>query len=387
MDFIEILFFIFIGAAGMSTCALMTRQSLIVSYIVLGICLGPWGLNKVSDIHVIEAIGDAGIIFLLFLLGLNLHPQKLLETLKKVSWVSLFSSVSFFALGYLIAKGYGYLDKECLVIGAAMVFSSTIIGLKLMPTSILHHHHTGDLMVGVLLFQDLLAIVVLLVLNGVHEGGMVAMDWLLSLLALPALMVIAFVVERYVLQFLFAKFDRVQEYLFQLSIAWCLGLGFLGEYLGLTAEVGAFIAGIAIASSPISLFISERLKPIRDFFLILFFFSVGASFNLDFFIANTILPSFILAFALLSGKPVIFRFLLQGVSETQNVAWELGVRLGQISEFSLLIAHLAGQYNIIGVSAQNLIQATAIITFVASSYVTVLTYPTPFAISDRLRRD
>ena len=84
---------------------------------------------------------------------------------------------------------------------------------------------------------------------------------------------------------------------------------------------------------------------------------------------------------------MVFRILLQQVSETKQVAWELGVRLGQISEFSLLIAYLAGSYSIISLSAQNLIQATAIMTFIVSSYVTVLAYPTPVAVSDRLRRD
>ncbi len=387
INFIEILFFIFIGAAITSTLALVTRQSLIVSYIFLGVLLGPWGFNEVSDVHIIEAIGDVGIVFLLFLLGLSLHPQKLLIMLRKVSLVSLFSSLAFFALGYFVAKGYGYINSECLVVGAAMMFSSTIIGLKLMPSSVLYHQHMGDLMVGVLLFQDLLAIVVLLVLNAVHVGSVVWTDWLVSLLALPGLLMFAFLVERYLLQLLFAKFDRVQEYLFQLSIAWCLGLAFMGEYFGLTVEVGAFIAGIAIAASPIALFISERLKPIRDFFLILFFFSVGASFDLDFFWANTLFPALILALVLLVAKPAIFGLLLQGVSETKQVAWELGGRLGQISEFSLLIAHLAGAYAIIGLSALNLIQATAIITFVVSSYLTVLRYPTPFALSGHLRKD
>ena len=155
-------------------------------------------------------------------------------------------------------------------------------------------------------------------------------------------------------------------------MAWGLGLAFVGEHYGLTAEVGAFIAGIALAASPISLFISERLKPLRDFFLILFFFSVGASFNLDFFLANTLFPSLLLALILLAAKPVVFGLLLQRVSETKQVAWELGVRLGQISEFSLLIAHLAGTYAIIGLSAENLIEATAIVSCVVSSYLTVL---------------
>ena len=386
-SFIEVLFYIFFGGAIIATLALITRQSLIVAYIALGILIGPWGLNEVSDTHITEAIGDVGILFLLFLLGLNLHPQKLFVMLKKVSLVSMISSVLFFGMGYLVSYSYGYTFYECLVVGAAMMFSSTIIGLKLLPSSVLHHQHTGDLMVGVLLFQDLLAILVLLVLNAVHTGSMVITDWLISLFALPGMLIFSFFVERYLLRYLFAKFDRVQEYLFLLAIAWCLGMSFLGEIVGLTHEVGAFIAGVSIATSPISLFISERLKPIRDFFLVLFFFAVGASFNLDFFTQNTWLPALLLAILVLVFKPIILRVLLKQVSETRQVAWELGVRLGQISEFSLLIAHLSGTYHIIGASAQNLIQAAAILTFVFSSYLTVMFYPTPVALSDRLRRE
>lgn len=386
-SFIEVLFFIFFGGAILATAALITRQSLIVAYILLGIIIGPWGLNEVSDTHVTEAIGDVGILFLLFLLGLNLHPQKLFVMLKKVSLVALVSSISFFAMGYWVASSYGYTLHESLVVGAAMMFSSTIIGLKLLPSSVLHHQHTGDLMVGVLLFQDLLAIIVLLLLSAVHTGSVEITDWVLSLLALPGMLLFSFLMERYVLRYLFAKFDRVQEYLFLLAIAWCLSMSFLGEILGLTHEVGAFIAGVAIATSPISLFISERLKPIRDFFLVLFFFAVGASFNLDFFTQNTWLPALLLAILMLVFKPIILRILLKQVSETRQVAWELGIRLGQISEFSLLIAHLSGVYQIIGASAQNLIQAAAIITFIISSYITVMFYPTPVALSDDMRRD
>ena len=91
-------------------------------------------------------------------------------------------------------------------------------------------------------------------------GSVEITDWFVSLLALPGMLLFSFLVERYVLRYLFAKFDRVQEYLFLLAIAWCLSMSFMGEILGLTHEVGAFIAGVAIATSPISLFISERLK-------------------------------------------------------------------------------------------------------------------------------
>jgi Kef-type K+ transport system membrane component KefB len=185
---------------------------------------------------------------------------------------------------------------------------------------------------------------------------------------------------------LFARFDRVHEYIFLLAIAWCLSLSELAKVVGLPYEIGSFIAGVAIAASPISVYIAESLKPIRDFFLVLFFFSMGASFNLH-YLHKIILPAAILAGLLLVIKPIIFRWLLTSVSETKHVAWEIGIRLGQTSSFSLLVAYIASQNNLINPAASYLVQATTILTFIVSSYIVVLLYPTPMAISERLRRD
>ena len=159
------IFLIFAGAAVLSTFALLTRQSMLVAYIFLGVLLGPFGIKLIGEIKLVHAVSDVGIIFLLFLLGLNLPPQKLWSMLKKVSRVGVVSTLIFGAIGYLVAWWSGYTIVECLVIGAAMTFSSTIIGIKLLPTTILHHQHTGEVMISVLLLQDLFAILVLLFMH------------------------------------------------------------------------------------------------------------------------------------------------------------------------------------------------------------------------------
>ena len=128
------------------------------------------------------------------------------------------------------------------------------------------------------------------------------------------------------------------------------------------------------------------LKPLRDFFLVLFFFSLGANFHID--IAQTvIIPAALLAILLLIIKPVTFKFLLERTSETPEDSKEIGYRLGQASEFSLLIAVLAMDMQIISMKAGYLIQVCTILTFIASSYAVVFKYPTPVAVSDKLRRD
>ena len=185
---------------------------------------------------------------------------------------------------------------------------------------------------------------------------------------------------------LITRFDRFHEYIFLLAVGWCLGVAEVGQIIGLSAEIGAFIAGISIATSPISQYIAVNLKPLRDFFLILFFFAVGARFDLT-LLNQVLLPALVLSALVLTLKPVVYRFLLKGVSEKRALAWDLGFRLGQASEFSLLIAYAAAGAALISEQASLLIQATTIITLLASSYIVVLNYPTPIAISDRLRRD
>ena len=381
-------FLIFSGAALFASVALYTRQPLIIAYIALGAGIGPYGLSLVTDLQLLSDIGHVGIIFLLFLLGLDMQPQALWSTLRKSTVVAVFSSAIFLAAGFAVSWLFGYTATDALIVGAAMMFSSTIIGIKLLPTTILHHRHIGELMIGLLLLQDLLAIIVLMLLLAASAGetGGMGLTVALSLLSLPLLVGGALLFVRYILLPLITRFDRFHEYIFLLALGWCLGLAECAKLMGLSEEIGAFIAGITIATSPISQYIAVNLKPLRDFFLILFFFSVGARFDLA-LLEKVLAPALVLAVLVLTLKPVVYRFLLKGVSEKRTLAWGLGFRLGQASEFSLLIAYIAVGSALISEQASLLIQATTIITLLASSYIVVLNYPTPIAISDRLRRD
>ena len=379
-------FLIFTGSAIIASMAIFGRQPLLVAYITLGALIGPYGLGWVQDVHLLSEISEIGIIFLLFLLGLDLQPKSLLRAFRKVTVVTLISSLIFACAGYLIARLFDFTTTESLIIGAAMMFSSTIIGIKLLPTTILHHRHIGEMMIGLLLMQDFLAIFVLLVLLS-GDGGQINITQIgITLLALPLLILLAWGFVRWVLLKLIAKFDQMGEYIFLLAIGWCMGLSELAEVLGLSREIGAFLAGITIASSPISQHIALTLKPLRDFFLIMFFFSLGAGFNLG------LLPEIALAAATLEVtmlilKPLIFRVLLERQSEKKVLAWDLGFRLGQISEFSLLIAYVAFNASLIGVMASHLIQAAAILTFLVSSYIVTFNFPNPIAVSEKLRRN
>lgn len=379
-------FLIFTGAALLASVALYTRQPLLIAYIVLGALIGPYGLSYVTDLQLLSDIAHIGIIFLLFLLGLDMQPQALLSTMKKATPVALLSSSCFAVIGYGVGLLFGFSSMDSIVIGAAMMFSSTIIGIKLLPTTILHHRHVGEMMISLLLIQDVIAIFVLLVLLSGDTGMLNFGIMLKTIIVLPIFIVVSVIFVKYVLLKLIQRFDRFHEYIFLLAIGWCLGLAEAAGMSGLSAEIGAFIAGISIATSPISQYIAVNLKPLRDFFLILFFFSLGARFDLG-LLTDILGAASVLAILMLVLKPCIFQFLLRKNSEKRILAWDLGFRLGQISEFSLLIAYVATGAALITKEASHLIQATAIITFVVSSYIVVMRYPTPIALSDKLRRD
>jgi Kef-type K+ transport system membrane component KefB len=379
------IFLVFSGAALLATLALYARQSLLVAYILLGVIAGPSVLALVPEPILVQQIAQVGIMFLLFLLGLNLPPAKLVKLLREATLVTLASSLSFALLGMAVALLFGYGWLESLVVGAALMFSSTIIGLKLLPTTVLHHRHTGEVMISILLLQDLLAILVLIFLRSGLGAGTLAQIGLM-ILALTGLTLLAFLLAHYLLMRLIARFDRIREYIFLVAIGWCLGLAQLSGWLGLSSETGAFIAGVTLATHPVAQYIAESLKPLRDFFLVLFFFSMGAA--LDLGLALAILPAGLtLAALMLVGKPLIFRGLLRRTGERGPAAGEIGVRLGQVSEFSLIIGMVGHTSGVLGAEASYLIQITTILTFIVSSYWIVLRYPTPIALSEELRRD
>lgn len=379
------IFLIFSGAAALASVALFTRQPLIVAYILLGICFGPYGFNLIADKKSLEEIGHIGIVFLLFLLGLDLQPRNFLQLLSKTALVAFVSALFLGTLGFVIAYGFSYSNTESIIIGLAITFSSTIIGLKLLPTTVLHHKHTGEIVIGILLLQDIMAIVILIVLNG-SQASAETQHWLYTLFALPGILIFSLGFVRWVILPLLQRFDRFHEYIFLLAIGWCLGLAELAKQFGLSLEIGAFIAGISLANSPIAQYIATSLRPLRDFFLILFFFTIGAGFNLG-LLGAIVVPATLLAACVLIFKPLVYRFLLKLAGESKELSWEVGVRLGQTSEFSLLIAFIAYTLNLIGEEASLVIQATAIITFLVSTYIVVFRYPSPIALSDRLRRD
>ena len=385
-NLVFVFFVIFSGAALLATLALFARQTLVVAYILLGLLAGPNISGLITDTGLISDISSIGIIFLLFLLGLDLRPSELLNMLGKAAWVTVISSLLFAAIGMAAGLLAGFGHRDALLIGAAMMFSSTILGLKLLPTTMLHHQHMGRVIIAILLLQDIIAIAILLLLEGYSAGSADPLDIVWVYATIPALGGSAYAFNRFVLHRLLSRFDTIREYLFLIAIGWCLGMAELAGALGLSHEIGAFIAGVALASRPVCGFIAESLKPLRDFFLVIFFFSLGAGFDLT--ALNQIgLPAALLALTLLIVKPLTFKALFQSVKERRDKCLEMGARLGHLSEFSLLIAVIALQSGFIVEKTAYFIQTATLLSFILSSFYIVRTFPTPIATDDRLRRD
>ena len=384
--FVESFFLIFAGAAVLAAVALYTRQPVLVAYIAVGGIAGPNGFGWVNDASMVSEISEVGIIFLLFLVGLDLQPSKLRNMVGSAIVTAVVSSLIFFGVSVGVMRAFGFSWIDAAVAGTACMFSSTIVGLKLLPTTVLHHRHIGELVVSLLLIQDLIAILALIILSGRGTSVTDALGSVIEVfVALPSLVIVAFVIVRYLVLPLIHKFDAFHEFIFLAAIGWCLAVATGAKAIGLSLEIGAFVAGVSMATSPIAQYIAENLRPLRDFFLVMFFFSVGAAIHFD-LLLQVALPTLVLALLLIGLKPVVFRWLIALQGDSKKVAWEAGVRLGQTSEFSLLVAYVATSVALMTDAASHVVQGATVLTFVISTYIVIFRYPSPIAVSDRLRR-
>ncbi len=371
---------IFIGASLLSTIFLQFRQPIILAYIALGMIVGPWGFGVIKDPSHIKHMSHLGIILLMFLLGLQLHPQNLVKLLKRTSLITIATCAVFVVPVYFITQIFGFFPKDGLIASLALMFSSTLIGLKLIPPRSDKYRHMGEVVVSILLFQDILAILLILIING--NGSMNLLNEVLLLLGKSIFFAaLAFIIVESILLKFFNKFGMVQDYIFLMSIGWCLLGAETALYLGLSYEIGAFIAGISLGASPLALKISGGLKPVREFFLILFFFSIGAQFDL--FISTKVwAPALTIALFLVCLKPIAFHLAFRRGKETRHDSWELGFRLGQSSEFSILVSFSALKACVIEPKTAYLIQLATILTFIISTYIVVYKYKTPISQHD-----
>lgn len=364
---------------------MFVRQPLIVVYMLVGVILGPFALGWVGDTELLTEVSELGILFLLFVVGLELPPRKLVSMFGTSMLAALLSSGVFFLIGFAAGWVFGFSNVECFVVGVAMMFSSTVLGIKLLPRTILHHRKIGEIVIGILLIQDLIAVATLVTLYLFGDFGSHGAVDITSLIAAgPILLLTAYLGPKFIIWPLMTRFDVFSEFMSLLYIGWCLALSWVAYTLGIGFELGAFVAGVSLANSPVSQSLAETLEPIRDFFLVLFFFTVGARVDIS-LVPEVIWQSAILAAILIAVKPVVFRYLLALRKVPGPFAWEVGIRLGQCSEFSLLVLFVASP--LLSSHADHTILVTTILTIVVSTYIVVLNFRSPMALTEKLRVD
>ncbi len=376
---------IIVGAAVLGTLFLYARQPILIAYIAIGILLGPSGFALVNKIDRIEQISHFGIILLLFIIGLHLQPLKLLKSFQRTALLTFSTSLLFGILSFACFFLLGFGIRSALIFGVSMMFSSTIVSLKLIPTTTLHQKRAGELMTSVLLLQDVLAILAILFITGEKTNSLFT-TFIMVVLNFIILCFLAFAGVRFVMIPLLKKFDVIQEYTFVATLGWCLLWAEAAHLFGLSYEIGAFVAGLSIASSRVALIIAEHIKPLREFFLILFFFAVGANLNLR-LDPKLLIMAIALGAGLVLLKAYVFRVAFQISGETKKLSKELAIRLAQSSEFSLLVIFAAISMGILATETAMILQVATITTFIISTYWVVFKYPTPISANSSTRRD
>ena len=345
----------------------LIRQPLIIAYIFSGIVVGPMFLNLVKSQDTLVAFSQMGIAFLLFMLGLNLN----LEVLKEVGLVAfitgigqvLFTSV----IGYLIAISFGFSSLSAIYISVALTFSSTIIIVKLLSDKNDLDTLYGRISIGFLIVQDIVAIFILMFLSGYVSG--VSIPSLLTTTFLKGIgfILILFIITRYILYRLLHNIAKSKELLFLFAITWCFVISVASSYLGFSIEIGALLAGISLASSPFHYEISRKIRPLRDFFIILFFVALGS--QMTFSITSLMVPAIVLSVFVLIGNPLIVMTLIGLFGYKKRTGFLAGLTVAQISEFSLILVALGLKLGHLSPEIVSMVTVIGIITITGSTYM------------------
>jgi len=364
---------IFVVATVLGYMSKLFKQPPVLGYILAGVVLGFLFLDHSTGIT-LELFSQLGVALLLFMLGLELN----IVELKEVGPVSLAVGVGQVVvtsiIGFVFAQAlFGFPLIEAIYIAVALTFSSTIIIIKLLGEKGDLNSLYGRISVGMLIVQDVIAIIVLIALNslgGAETGGSMR-DLVLSVGEIVLVGVLLFglaMICGRLLDLALKAVGRSTEIILLSGVAWALLFSSLTQYLGFSIEVGAFLAGIALATSSVSVEMAAKIKPLRDFFIILFFIVLGMSLNFNGF-AGVVWPVLMLSLLVVVGNPLILLVIMGLMGYHRRVSFLTGLTVSQISEFSLI---LVGTGVALG-QGQNstlvIVTGVAVVTLVVSSYL------------------
>jgi Kef-type K+ transport system membrane component KefB len=346
----------------------LLRQPLIIGHIITGLLVGPSVFNMVQSTETAELFSHIGIALLLFIIGLGLNPQVIKEVGKVAIATGLGQILFTSVIGFGLARALGFAAVPALYIAIALTFSSTIIILKLLTDKKEQHRLYGKIATGFLLVQDVAAAIILLIVSGFTKDTALA-ELILRTLASSVILVGSLsLLALYVLPKLSQFFAHSQEALLLFSVGWGLGVASLCVVLGFSIEIGALAAGISLASTTYSYEISSRLRPLRDFFITLFFVVLGTRMSID-AIGTNIFPALVFSAFILIGNPLIVLFMLGRMGYTKKTSFMAGLTVAQISEFSLILILLGQQVGHLPASIMPMVTLVGIITIAACTYM------------------
>lgn len=347
----------------------LLRQPLIISYIITGIICGPVFLNLInSNQHFFDIFAEFGVILLLFLVGLSLNIDYL-KRIGKVAVITGAGQVIFTSsLGFLILLVLGFSQTAAIFLAISVTFSSTIIIMKLLADKGEARTVYGRYTIGLMLVQDIIAIAVVVLLPSMNGSQHLVLSLFLLFAKLALLFLAVYVLSRVILPVLLDRVAQNTEFLLIFILAWCFALAGFGEWVGLSLEVGAIMAGLSLGSSVYQAEISSRLKPLRDFFIALFFIILGSEMNIiD--LQSSLIPGLVMAFFVLFGNPFILYLLYRAMKFTRKNSFYAGVTAAQVSEFGFVFLFIATQMGYVGSEVLSVFTVVALVTIFVSSYL------------------
>lgn len=358
-------------AATGGALAQLLRQPLIVAFIAIGILLGPSAFGVVAHSTEIELFARLGIALLLFVVGLKLDLH-VIRTVGPVALASGLGQVVFTsAIGYLIALLLGMSHVTAVYVAVALTFSSTIIIVKLLSDKREVDALHGRIAVGFLIVQDIVVVLVMIGLTAFGQAeGDTNLGWaaLQILLKGAAMLLAVALLMRYVLPGLLRRLAHSSELLMLFAIAWAVLGAVMGDILGFSREVGAFLAGVSIASTPYREQVAARLVSLRDFLLLFFFIELGATLDLS-MLGAQLSASVVFSLFVLIGNPLIVMIIMGYMGYRKRTGFLAGLTVAQISEFSLILAALGLSLGHLGQDTVGLITLVGLITISASTYM------------------
>ena len=357
--------------------AVVSRQPLIVAFLAVGIVLGPAGLGWVSAADQIDLLARLGIALLLFVVGLKLDLH-IIRTIGPVALATGLGQVLFTSVvGFLIALALGMAPVPALYVAVALTFSSTIIIVKLLSDKREVDALHGRIAVGFLIVQDIVVVLVMIGLTALGQaeaGSSLGVEALLVLVKGVGMLAVLAVLMRYVLGPVLERLARIPELLVLFAIAWAVNWATLGDVLGFSKEVGAFLAGISIASTRYRELVAARLVSLRDFLLLFFFIDLGAGLEMSALGAH-LGEALVFSVFVLVGNPLIVIAIMGFMGYRKRTGLLAGLTVAQISEFSLILAALGLSLGHIDRDTVGLVTLVGLITISVSTYMILYSQP------------